>query len=179
MDLEKTRLSPFPFPKHLAQFLVNQLDSPVEDINGTQAKAIHIDRRRAIGKYIIKCLETSSRPIKVEKGITLYVATSYRVSANEKNAPDARYTDVFLSEKSINEIKEIFEDFMRAEFISFIDGVDFGNEYRKSKQGKFSSGVYAFLEKYSIDNDGKSFDRFKKMYQRSKKQGNTPLNKVV
>jgi hypothetical protein len=175
MDTVNTRITPFPFPDHLAQFLSSQLTTDIEVIDGYDAKAIHIKNDRALCKMITRSLEKADRPIVVKNGITFYVSVSKNLRIKDKLCEEARFTDMFLSEESIREIIDVFESIFRLAMVSFVDGANFGNNYRKGKRNR---AIYEFMKKFQLTNSTTAFDKYLQMYKREKKDCKSLLNKV-
>ncbi|ANW96733.1 hypothetical protein AXE80_10805 [Wenyingzhuangia fucanilytica] len=173
MNLEKTRITPFPFPDHLAQFLMSQLNTPVEYINGVQTKALHIKNDRILCKTIIRSLKKSDRPIVVKEGITLYVSFSKHVRRHDKACEEARFTDMYLPPEAITYITEFFETLFRLCLVNYIDGAKFGNDYKK---GKHHKSINEFMKKYKLQNSPTAFEKYNQMYKRAKRTSKSIVN---
>lgn len=176
MNLENKKLVPFPFPPHLAQYLATQMDSPIEELaTGVKAKALHISSERVVGKFIIERLCKSEQPVKVEKGITLYVSVSNHANRHS-DIPEVKYKDQYLSESSIRYLIQFFEFNFRTNLVHFVEGVQFGCDYKK---GKFKKGICRFFKKYNVDYDGKMFDRYEQHVKREfKKDKNITISNL-
>jgi len=126
---------------------------------------MHITRNRPLGKFVLRCLEKTNKPLFIKNGITLYIKVSENNRVNDKKIVEARYTSVILSQSSINDIIEVFDSFFRAALIAYVNGAEFGNDYKKGKRNK---AIYSFLEKYNMNCGKSSFEKIVKMYYREK-----------
>lgn len=178
--VDKSHIIPFPLPEYLADFISNQLHTPLQIINdSTIVKGMHIKLRSSFGKMILRSLERSERPVYIKKGLTLYITASKYNRTHSKKLVEARGTFLKLSDESITDIKEVFEDYFRAVLVSYVDGALFGNNFKK---GKRDSAIREFLKNHNIYHDKNKFENFKRMYYREKeanKQFKDQINRML
>lgn len=181
MKIDKSQIIPFPLPEHLALFISHQLDTPIENIGKNleiKARAIHIKRKRPLGKMILRCLETSNKPVFVNEGFTLYISVSKNSRIHDKNIVPCRSTFVQLNEKEISDITDVFETLFRTSLVSFIDGASFGNYTKKREHSKFAA-IVEFLKKYNLAHDDLAVERYRKLYDREKKACKHLINRYL
>ena len=175
-SLDRSQIIPFPLPEYLAQFISAQLDTPIEIINDTiRAKAMHIRANTPLGKFILRCTEKTDKPTLVKKGLTMYITVSTHAGKHDGKMVEARGTFLTLTEEAIKDITDLFEATFKTQLVEFVDGVMYGNNFKKGKRNK---AIATFLEKYNINPSKSDFERFKKMYYREKKQNNLS-NKLI
>lgn len=171
MTPDKSQLVPFPLPEHLCIFISERLDSPIETIgDGIKAKALHVHRRMKFGRLILRAIEKTEIPIKVNQGFTMYISVSKYSRRRDANTVECRGSMLNISEEAINEITEVFEDLFRMCFVAFVDGSNFGVDYKK---GQRKYAITKFLENYNLAADDLAFEKYIKYYQRLKKRGKT------
>lgn len=181
MKLTKHQIVPFPLPEHLASFISCQLDSPLEFIGSnlkTPAKALHISRKRQLGKFVLRCLKSSNKPVFVSEGLTIYIAVSENLRIADKKMVECRYSFLQLDETEIDEITDVFETLFRTSLISFLDGAYFGNYSKKKDRGKYAA-IIEFLNKYDMAHDDKAVERYRKLYDREKTSGKKLITKYL
>jgi len=181
MSIDKSQVIPFPLPEHLASFISHQIDSPISLIgpqNNIEAKALHISRKRPLGKFILRCLKPGNKPSFIDKGFSIYISVSkYTRSSDQKIVP-CRYSFIEFDEAEINEIISVFETLFRTALISFLDGAQFGNSAKKKARGKFAS-IIEFLQKYNLAHDDLAVERYRKLYDREKKADKQLLHRFL
>lgn len=166
--IDRSHIIPFPLPEYLADFLANQLNTPLQIINDqTIVKAMHIKRRTSFGKMILRSLEQSEKPVFIKKGLTIYITVSKYNRTHSKKLVEARGTFLQLSNESIEDIKEVLDDYFRAIMVAYVDGAYFGHDFKK---GKRDSAIRNFLQIHNISHDKNKFENLKRMYYREKEQ---------
>lgn len=171
MALDKSQIIPFPLPEHLCLFISERLNTPIETIgNNIQAKALHVRRNKKLGTLILRELEKSNTAVKVDHGFTMYISTSKYNGTNDFSIVESRSSFLNFSASGIKEIQDIFEDLFRMCLVAFIDGSNFGTNYKK---GTRKYALTKFLQKYNLAHDDLAFERYKKYYQRQQKSGKT------
>lgn len=174
--IDKTHIIPFPLPEYLADFISNQLRTPLQIVDDhTRVKAMHISRRSSFGKMILRCLEKSDKEIFVRKGLTIFITVSQYNRIHSKKLVEARGTFLKLSDESVLEIQEVFKDYFEAVLVSFVDGAHFGNNYKK---GKRDAAIRKFIKTYGIREEKSMFDRLKRMYYREKSANHRHNSKI-
>jgi len=169
MGPDKSQIIPFPLPEHLCIFISEKLNTPIEIIGqGVQAKALHINRNRKLGKYILKCLEKSDYSKSVRQGFTMYITVSQNNRIHDKSLVPGRAHHLGLDAEAIKDITEFFEEDFRQSLVDFIDGSNFGVDYKK---GFRKYALTTFLQKYNLAGDDSAFEKYKKHYQRQKTTG--------
>ena len=174
------QLIPFPLPEYLSEFVVSQMDTPVEVLeDGTEAKALHIKRKGGFGKLIHRSLKKSNRPVFAKEGFTMYIAVSNRAGDHDKNVIPGKYSFLELEEQEINEIISIFEDWFKTCLVHFIDGAVFAHKFNGKGKGIIHASITEFMAYYKISDSKTKFDAFVKHYQREKKGKRQQLQRLT
>lgn len=177
MKLDKSQIIPFPLPEHLSLFVSQQLDTPIETISeNLQAKALHIQRKRPLGKLILRCLKKTDKPVLVNDGFTLYISVSKNSRINDKKITECRFSFVTLDEDEIADIVDIFDTLFRTALVSYVDGARFGNNFKK---GKMFAAIVQFLQKYNLAHDDLAVESFRQMYNREKKADKHLISRYI
>lgn len=181
MKFDKSQIIPFPLPEHLALFISQQLDTPIENIGENleiKAKALHIQRKRPFGKMILRCLETTNKPVFINNGVSLYISVSKYSRINDKSVVPCRSNFLQLSKNEVEDIIDVFETFFRTSLVSFIDGASFGNYSKKRTYSKIAA-IVEFLQKYNIAHDDLAVERYRKLYDREKKASKHLISRYI
>lgn len=179
MKLDKSQIIPFPFPEYLSLYISSQLNSPIEKIGNdlnVNAKCLHVNRSRALGKMILRCLEETNKPQFISNGFTMYISASKNLRIDDKKITEGRSSFIRLSEIEIKDITDVFETLFRTEFVAFVSGAHFGNDYKK---GKVFKAITAFLTKYNLDSDQSAVENFRKYYNRHKNTSKTLIDSFL
>ena len=179
MKLDKSQIIPFPFPTHLALFIAAQLKSPIEKIGADlniKAKCLHVNRSKALGKMILRCLEETNKPQFISRGLSMYISASKNLRIDDKKITEARSSFVHLSPTEIKDMTDVFETLFRTEFIAFVSGAHFGNDYKK---GKIFKAITTFLTKYNLDSDKSAVENYRKYYNRHKNTSKTLIDSFL
>lgn len=174
------QLIPFKLPEYLSEFVVSQMNTPVEILDdGSSAKALHIRKRSEFGKLIQRCLRKSNKPAFAKEGFTLYIAVSENTRRRDKKAPDCRSTFMDLDEEEMGEIISVFDAWFKTCLVHFIDGAVFAHTFNGKTKGIIHASIIQFMEYYKISNSKTKFDAFVKHYQREKKANRQQLQRLT
>lgn len=174
------QLIPFPLPEHLAEFVVSQMDTPVEELaDGSKAKALHIKRRSEFGKLIHRCLQKSNKPAFARKGFTMYIAVSNFSGDHDKKVAVGKSTFLDLDEEEIKEITSVFDSWFKTCLIHFVDGAVFAHKFNGKTKGIVHASITEFMEYYKITNSNTLFGALVKLYQRHKKAERPALTRLT
>ncbi|MUP44893.1 hypothetical protein E0K83_03925 [Gramella sp. BOM4] len=175
------QLIPFPFPRYLAEFLISQMNSPVQLMDdGSKAKALHINQKNEFGKLIYRCLRKTNRPTFEAEGCKFYIAVSENARVNNKTVlVDGRSTFMELNKKEIEEITSVFKSWFETCLDHFVDGAVFAHKYNGKTKGIIHASITEFMEFYKISYSKTLFDRLVKHYQRYKKSEKPALSRLT
>lgn len=173
------QLIPFPLPEHLSEFVVSQMNSPVQVLDdGSKAKALHIKKNSEFGKMIQRCLRKANKPA-AKEGFTFYIAVSENARRRDKKIPDCRSTFMDIDEDEISEIISVFESWFKTCLVHFVDGAVFAHKFNGKSKGIVHASITEFMEYYKISNSKTKFDAFVKHYQREKKAERPQLQRLT
>lgn len=174
------QLIPFPLPEYLRQFVISQMDSPIEILDdGSKVKALHITRSSTFGKFILRSLSKSNKPAFVKSGITMHISISDHSGNNDKNIPAGKYSYLDLEEREIKEIISVFKAWFQGCLFHFIEGGRYYMEKDGKQRGIVHDAILAFMDKYSISHEDSHFEAFRKYYSREKKSQRAALERVI
>lgn len=174
------QLIPFPLPKHLAEFVISQMNTPVENLNnGTQAKVLHIKRRNGFGKLIHRSLNKSNKPTFAKTGFDMYIAVSNHAGNNDKKIIPGKYSFLDLDEVEIKDIIEIFDTWFKVCLVQFLDGAVFAHKFNGKTKGIIHASINEFMEYYKITYSSTLFATLVKHYQREKKSKRQQLQRLT
>lgn len=175
------QLIPFPLPEYLNEFVISQLNTPVQELEGGQAevKALHIRRNSEFGKLIHRCLKKSNKPAFAREGFTMFLAVSNYAGNNDKNIVPGKYSFLSLQEEEIKEIVSVFDSWFKTCLVHFIDGAVFAHTFNGKTKGIVHASITEFMEYYKISNSKTKFDTFVKHYQREKKAKRQQLQRLT
>ena len=174
------QLIPFPLPKHLAEFVISQMNTPVETLdNGEKAKVLHIKRRNGFGKLIHRSLKKSNKPTFVKTGFDMYIAVSNNAGNNDKKIVPGKYSFLDLDEDEIKDIIEIFDTWFKTCLIQFVDGAIFAHKFNGKTKGIIHASITQFMEYYKISYSKTLFDALVKHQQREKKAKRQQLQRLT
>ena len=174
------QLIPFPLPEHLAEFVVSQMNSPVQVLeDGSPAKALHIKRHNEFGKLIHRCLKKSNRPAFAKEGFTMYIAVSNYAGDHDKKNVKGKYSFMDLEKEEIKEIISVFDSWFKTCLVHFIDGAVFAHRFNGKTKGIVHASIVEFMNFYKISNSKTKFDAFVKHYQREKKAQRQQLQRLT
>lgn len=171
---------PFPLPEHLSQFVVSQLNTPVQELgDGHQAKALHIRRNGEFGKLIHRCLKKSNKPAFVREGFTMYIAVSNLAGDHDKAVPVGKYSFLTLGEEEIKEIISVFDSWFKTSLVYFVDGAVFAHKFNGKTKGIVHASITQFMEYHKISDSKTLFATLVKFYDREKKANRQQLQRLT
>lgn len=174
------QIIPFPLPEHLSEFVVSQMNTPVQLLDdGSKAKALHIKRNSEFGKLIHRCLRKSNKPAFAKEGFTMYIAVSDNSSRWDNKVPDGRSSFLDLEDAEIKEITSVFDSWFKTCLVHFIDGAVFAHNFNGKTKGIVHASITEFMDFYKISNSKTKFDAFVKHYQREKKAKRQQLQRLT
>ena len=174
------QLIPFPLPEHLAEFVVSQMDTPVEILeDGSKAKALHIKRRSEFGKLIHRCLRKSNKPAFAKKGFTMFIAVSNFAGDHDKEVAVGKYSFLDLGEEEIKEIISVFDSWFKTCLIHFVDGAVFAHKFNGKTKGIVHASITEFMEFYKLSDSNTLFASLVKLYQRQKNAQRPSLSRLT
>ena len=180
MNNDHKQIIPFPLPDYLSEFVVSQLEGPVETLgDGSHAKALHITRNSEFGKYIYRCLKKENKPSFAKEGYTMYIAASSYARITDKTIEEGRYSFLGLGEREIKEITSLFRSWFNTCLVHYIDGAKFAHSVHGRQRGIVHKAIVNFMETYNITQDKAYFETFRKHYQREKKAERQQLQRLV
>gem|GEM_PF-6555983 len=174
------QIIPFPLPEHLSEFVVSQMNTPVQLLDdGSKAKALHIKRNSEFGKLIHRCLRKSNKPAFAKEGFTMYIAVSNFSANNDKKVACGRYSYLELQAEEIKEIISVFDSWFKTCLVHFIDGAVFAHKFNGKSKGIIHASITEFMEFYKISDSKTKFSAFVKHYQREKKARRQQLQRLT
>jgi len=174
------QLIPFPLPEHLNEFVISQMNTPVQELeDGSHTKALHIRRDSEFGKLIHRCLKKGNKPAFVKEGFTMYLAVSNYAGDHDKAVPGGKYSFLCLGEEEIKEIVSVFDTWFKTCLIHFVDGAVFAHTFNGKTKGIVHASITEFMNYYKISNSKTKFDTFVKYYDREKKAKRQQLQRFT
>lgn len=174
------QIIPFPLPEHLNEFVISQLDTPVQILeDGQEAKALHIRRNGEFGKLIHRCLKKSNKPKFVKEGFTMFLAVSNYAGDHDKNIAVGRHSFLELGEEEIKEIISVFDSWFKTCLVHFVDGAVFAHKFNGKTKGIVHASIVEFMNYYKISNSKTLFATLVKFYDREKKAKRQQLQRFT
>ncbi len=167
-----SNIVPLTLRPHLVSFLMKEMKGETSSYAGTRITVCEISRKSFIGKYLLEHLEKIKYPVKNISRFNFFaeIKAGSR-SHREVRASGAFYkreklgdTFVYLPERYVDEVNQLFEEQFRSAFYNYV-------EARAEDDLWVTQAILLFIDKYNLFECDMNQDQLRQLYNRIKKNG--------
>lgn len=156
---------------HLVSFAMKEMTGETVNFTNVKCKAVDIPRKSYLGKFLLEHLEKINYPVKDIASFNFFA--NIRTTERRRFVVEGYFwkkerlgnTFVYLPEKYMDDVNDIFENMYRNAFFNFVESRNQDNELLVSQC------IIDWIDRYDLFECGINQSQLHRLYYRLKKKG--------